>query len=98
MRSCIRQNRIKVLIHPRRESNLPQIQARLLQASEADMTDAARRFQVVSRAMRGELPVELSKWRQLRPETVRTGRGICCFSSSSALRFMNCLPPRAECG
>ena len=53
---CVRQNRIRVLSHSGRESKSPQIQTRLLQASEADLADATRRFQLVSRALRGESP------------------------------------------
>jgi len=52
----VRQNRIRVLSHSGRESKSPQIQTRLLQASEADLADATRRFQLVSRALRGESP------------------------------------------
>ena len=49
------------------DNNAPPVQRRLLQASEADLSDATRRYQVISQALRGEphddvAPRTLRRW------------------------------------
>jgi transposase InsO family protein len=54
----IRQDRIRVA-GARPGSDSPEMQQRLLSASEADLEEATRRFHIVSRALRGESPGSL---------------------------------------
>ena len=62
---CTRQNRIKVTCSGP-ENKARQTQQRLLEASEADLAHATRRFHIVSRALRGEVhdPVPLRTLRR----------------------------------
>jgi hypothetical protein len=50
----VRQKRIEVLTGPPTKNSAPQIQERLLHASETDLAEATRRYQIVSQALRGE--------------------------------------------